>query len=235
MKIVVLSDGMKTFRFDTALLTFGRADDNLLQLDVPGVSRYHGKVEKQGSNYYIYDFGSTNGIYVNEEKVTDSLELHEGDIVRLHEVKLQFFELNESVKKSGIIFKEVVEDVQQLTLHDDPENLVDSNSKTKVFTNLEVDEIPVEGSKDLDVKDIAEYLKNNRIFQKNKSNNNSGKSINLKNSDTTDSKSKNNKSSNWIFYSIHKSHSNLSQCSFSFESNFLTLGTIEPANATVFS
>ena len=36
-------------------------------------------------------------------------------------------------------------------------------------------------------------------------------------------------------YVYPKSHSNLFQCSLSFDSNSLIFGTIEPANATVFS
>ena len=110
MRIVVLDEDMQSYNFDSDLLTFGRADDNLLQLDVPGVSRYHGKVEKVGADYFIYDLGSTNGIYLNGEKVNGSSVLHEGDIARLHEMKIQFFELDRKVEKSGIVFSEVEEE-----------------------------------------------------------------------------------------------------------------------------
>ncbi|MBR7127857.1 MAG: FHA domain-containing protein [Lentisphaeria bacterium] len=203
MRIVVLSDGMKNFRFETDLLTIGRADDNLLQLDVPGVSRYHGKVEKSGNDYLIYDFGSTNGIYVNGEKISEYTTLHEGDIVRLHEVKLQFFELqdNSSGSNGGIVFSEVVEELPQVVVSESNETSSNSPANKTTFFEPKNSDDEIEGNKDADVKDIAEYLKNNRIFQKNKDSRNKSDKKNPplkeKNSETPGRKN-----SNWMFYVI---------------------------------
>jgi pSer/pThr/pTyr-binding forkhead associated (FHA) protein len=194
MRIVVLDEDMQSYNFDSDLLTFGRADDNLLQLDVPGVSRYHGKVEKVGADYFIYDLGSTNGIYLNGEKVNGSSVLHEGDIARLHEMKIQFFELDKKVEKSGIVFSEVEEEtvyVSSNKVHEADNPL----GKTAFYQPIDEEK---ELEKDVDVKDLAEYLKNNRIFQKNKPVEKSDKEV--KKVDKSEKNTK--KSSNWIFYVI---------------------------------
>ena len=201
MRVVILSDGMKTYRFNTECLTFGRADDNLLQLDIPGVSRYHGKIEKRNGCYVIYDFGSTNGVFINGEKISNASILHEGDIVRLNDVKLQFFELQDDVKPSGIVFSEIDEDSEQLIVSNDDAISSDTSGKTAFFPDIE-SEVEPEKKSNLDVKDIADYLQNNRIFQKNKTVTNS-KEKNTKTIVQKKEKSeKKEKSSNWIFYVV---------------------------------
>ena len=201
MRVVILSDEMKTFRFNTDCLTFGRAEDNLLQLDIAGVSRYHGKIEKRNGNYVIYDLGSTNGIYINGEKISNASVLREGDIVRLNDVKLQFFELQNDVKSSGIVFSEVDEDTEQLVVSVDDINGIEPSTKTTFLSDLDVDN-EVEKKSDLDVKDIADYLQNNRIFQKNKDVVLSKEKSKKTTVQKKEKSNKKEKSTGWIFYVI---------------------------------
>ena len=52
--------------------------------DVKTVSRNHAEILKQSGDYCIRDLGSTNGTYVNQEKVTDiPYKLKDGDHIRL--------------------------------------------------------------------------------------------------------------------------------------------------------
>ncbi len=51
-------------------LTIGRGSDNDLVLDSPRVSRHHGKIESRNDGLYLLDLGSTNGIWLNGEKIT---------------------------------------------------------------------------------------------------------------------------------------------------------------------
>ena len=53
----------------TDRVLLGRAADADLLLDDEGVSRRHAQIIKDGSDYWIEDLGSTNGILVNGEKV----------------------------------------------------------------------------------------------------------------------------------------------------------------------
>jgi pSer/pThr/pTyr-binding forkhead associated (FHA) protein len=45
----------------------GQAD---LRLDDPNVSRQHAAIERIGSIYYLVDLGSTNGVFVGDDKIT---------------------------------------------------------------------------------------------------------------------------------------------------------------------
>ncbi|MCX7766790.1 MAG: FHA domain-containing protein, partial [Candidatus Sumerlaeia bacterium] len=53
--------------------TIGRADNNDIWIPHPNVSRYHCMIEKSGSQYYIIDNNSKNGVVVNGKKVTKVL------------------------------------------------------------------------------------------------------------------------------------------------------------------
>lgn len=46
------------------------------------VSRRHGVIERKNGSYYVSDLGSTNGVFVNENRI-DSWELKAGDRIRM--------------------------------------------------------------------------------------------------------------------------------------------------------
>ncbi len=72
-------------QFDLAAhdtLTIGRAAECDLVLDSPLVSRHHTRLERTGSTHVLIDLGSTNGTYVNSQRI-DRAELHAGDIVQI--------------------------------------------------------------------------------------------------------------------------------------------------------
>ncbi|MBR1673750.1 MAG: FHA domain-containing protein [Eubacterium sp.] len=50
-------------------------------LAVPGISRRHAEIVRNGSGYYINDLNSTNGTYVNSVRITAPTWLNYGDIV----------------------------------------------------------------------------------------------------------------------------------------------------------
>jgi ABC-type multidrug transport system ATPase subunit/pSer/pThr/pTyr-binding forkhead associated (FHA) protein len=72
-------------QFDLAAhdtLTIGRATDCDLLLDSPLVSRHHARLERSGTAHILIDLGSTNGTYVNSQRI-DRVELRAGDIVQI--------------------------------------------------------------------------------------------------------------------------------------------------------
>src|SRR5512143_2301959 len=72
-------------QFDLAAhdtLTIGRAAEGDLVLDSPLVSRHHARLERSGSVHVLIDLGSTNGTYVNSQRI-DRSELHAGDVVQI--------------------------------------------------------------------------------------------------------------------------------------------------------
>jgi len=62
-------------------LTIGRETDNMLIIPDPSVSRHHARIAYENGALVVYDLNSTNGVYVNEQRVSKQT-LRAGDIVR---------------------------------------------------------------------------------------------------------------------------------------------------------
>ncbi len=65
-----------------AVMTLGRAPDNTIILTLPYVSTHHGLFSYEGTQWTYADQGSTNGTFVNSNKVQKTA-LHHGDILRI--------------------------------------------------------------------------------------------------------------------------------------------------------
>jgi DNA-binding winged helix-turn-helix (wHTH) protein len=63
-------------------LRLGRSSDCELMLAVPDVSRVHAEIECDGASHVLYDQRSTNGTFVNGERV-ERAPLRAGDVLRL--------------------------------------------------------------------------------------------------------------------------------------------------------
>ena len=61
----------------------------MLVLADPAVSRKHAGIRKVESNYELADLGSTNGVYVNGEKVAKK-KLALGDVIRVGTTEMVF-------------------------------------------------------------------------------------------------------------------------------------------------
>ena len=72
-------------------VNIGRDDDNLICLDHTTVSLHHAILVRVGTRYKVRDLISTNGTYVNGERVTGA-ELQNGDVVRFGEVEVRYEE-----------------------------------------------------------------------------------------------------------------------------------------------
>jgi pSer/pThr/pTyr-binding forkhead associated (FHA) protein len=68
----------------------GRAHDNNLVLDDPTVSRHHAWIKSEGEDFLVFDIGSGNGTFVNDEQVEAPRKLENGDEVRFGEAKFVF-------------------------------------------------------------------------------------------------------------------------------------------------
>ncbi|MGD8983758.1 MAG: FHA domain-containing protein, partial [Desulfobacteraceae bacterium] len=69
---------IKEYPFLKESVTIGRNDDNGIIIDNLAVSSYHAKIDKVGRDYIVTDLQSTNGTFVNDEKVV-SQKLSHGD------------------------------------------------------------------------------------------------------------------------------------------------------------
>lgn len=80
---------LKVFQSDKAEITIGRNLKNDLQIDNLAVSNFHARIERSQDKYFIEDLNSTNGTYVNEEKIA-RCELQDGDTASIGKHSLTF-------------------------------------------------------------------------------------------------------------------------------------------------
>jgi pSer/pThr/pTyr-binding forkhead associated (FHA) protein len=71
------------------MVTIGRLPDNTVMIDNPAVSSHHACVFRSGDDYIVEDLQSTNGTFVNEQRVTRHT-LKDGDVVLVGKHKLVF-------------------------------------------------------------------------------------------------------------------------------------------------
>ena len=89
-KLVVLSAGMtgRTQELKGDKTTLGRVEDNTFQIGEPSVSSHHCEVLLRGNDVVVRDLNSTNGTFINGEKVTESV-IKPGQILRLGQVEMR--------------------------------------------------------------------------------------------------------------------------------------------------
>jgi pSer/pThr/pTyr-binding forkhead associated (FHA) protein len=90
-KLVVLSAGMtgRSHDLNVDKTTIGRVDDNTFQLAEPSVSSHHCEVLLRGSDIMVRDLGSTNGTFINGEKVSSESVLKPGQVLRLGQIEMR--------------------------------------------------------------------------------------------------------------------------------------------------
>src|SRR6516162_159590 len=89
-KLVVLSAGLngRSHELNVDKTTIGRVDDNTFQVADPSVSSHHCEVLLRGAEVVIRDLNSTNGTFINGEKISESV-LKAGQTLRLGQIELQ--------------------------------------------------------------------------------------------------------------------------------------------------
>jgi len=77
-------------QFDEFPATLGRHPDCSIQLSVDKLSRMHARFELDGDVLFVQDLGSTNGTFVNHDRVISRTRLQVGDVLHLadHEFRL---------------------------------------------------------------------------------------------------------------------------------------------------
>ena len=67
-------------------LLLGREDAGVI-VDDPEVSRHHAVLRHTDKGLQIEDLGSRNGTFVNDEQISGSTTLHNGDFVRIGQTR----------------------------------------------------------------------------------------------------------------------------------------------------
>jgi len=89
-KLVILNQGMtgRTFELNIERTTVGRVEDNTFQIADGSVSSHHAEILLRGSDIVIRDLNSTNGTFLNNEKITETV-LKPGQTLRFGQVELK--------------------------------------------------------------------------------------------------------------------------------------------------
>ncbi|MDH5785973.1 MAG: FHA domain-containing protein [Chromatiales bacterium] len=99
-KLTLMLNGLalKEYELLKERVTIGRRSDNDIQLDDPTISGIHAVIVVKPDNYLdgafevtIADFNSTNGLFINGEKVSKK-RLIAGDMIRIGSHELLFDE-----------------------------------------------------------------------------------------------------------------------------------------------
>jgi pSer/pThr/pTyr-binding forkhead associated (FHA) protein len=75
----------QTFELSKDSLTLGRDITNDIVLNDPEVSRHHLRLTRTSEGFNLEDLGSTNGTFVNGQRVTGVRQLNRGDMIGLGE------------------------------------------------------------------------------------------------------------------------------------------------------
>lgn len=75
-------EGQQSIRIDKSVFLIGKnADEVDGYIGVPSVSRVHARIEMEKDEYYIEDLNSTNGTYLNGER----LEYRQKEQLKVHD------------------------------------------------------------------------------------------------------------------------------------------------------
>ena len=98
-KLVLLSQGLtgQTHELKVDKTTIGRVEDNTLPIAEASVSSHHCEILLKGADVVVHDLNSTNGTFINGEKITESV-LKPGQILRLGQIEMRL----ETEAASGI-------------------------------------------------------------------------------------------------------------------------------------
>ena len=91
---LLMVNGQETgtvFKLNGGTISLGRADANHITILDPKASRQHTQIQKKGDLYMLVDLNSSNGTYVNGERV-DEYVLANGDEIQIGDHVLQFQE-----------------------------------------------------------------------------------------------------------------------------------------------
>src|SRR5260370_2061948 len=77
---------------DGAPVFLGRAADCIIRTDDAMVSRKNCKLSAVGGKFVVEDLGSSNGTFVNEQRVTKQMVKH-GDVIRCGSLQVRYVEV----------------------------------------------------------------------------------------------------------------------------------------------
>jgi len=104
----------RTVVLDGPVMTLGRSPECDVVLELDNVSRVHCAIRAREQGHFVWEGGSTNGTFVNDEEVDGERLLRAGDFVRLGSAVFKFL----AADQSGEIEAQYHETIYRLTITD---------------------------------------------------------------------------------------------------------------------
>lgn len=89
-QVPVIEVAGERFSLNAARVSVGRSAEADITVEDSGVSRKHLEIVRQGGHYLAVDLGSTNGSYVDGERVRGRTELVDGSVITVGRARLVF-------------------------------------------------------------------------------------------------------------------------------------------------
>lgn len=70
----------------------GRAVESDIVITSKRVSREHTQIRREGWRIFVEDMGSTNGTYLNNERISEPMQLQDGDQIQVGDVLFTFYD-----------------------------------------------------------------------------------------------------------------------------------------------
>jgi hypothetical protein len=90
------------YDLNKGIITLGRDITNDIVINDPEVSRHHCRLTQGGGGYTIEDLGSTNGTFINGQRLTGARPLSHGDMIGLGETVTLAYESAAAGASMGI-------------------------------------------------------------------------------------------------------------------------------------
>jgi len=82
--------------------TIGRAVECDVVITSSRVSREHARLHLEGRRWYLEDLGSTNGTFLNDERILRSMELRDGDHITVGELTFTFHDPDTTSRENPV-------------------------------------------------------------------------------------------------------------------------------------
>jgi adenylate cyclase len=89
LHILSPSSVARTIELTERLITIGRTAENAICIEDVNISKEHGILVRDGDDYQLHDFKSTNGTFVNGERIM-AVKLKDSAAIRLGSVELRY-------------------------------------------------------------------------------------------------------------------------------------------------
>jgi pSer/pThr/pTyr-binding forkhead associated (FHA) protein len=90
----------KEHRLADAVSSIGRGVENDIVIVSKRVSREHARVRREGRKLFLEDLGSTNGTYLNDQRVQSPVTLRDGDRILIGDMTFHFHDPDTTTRET---------------------------------------------------------------------------------------------------------------------------------------